>query len=181
MIFDEVSHTYTDAGIRIPSVTQVLAPSGWYAPEAAQRGIDVHEACVKWARGLDGFEEAPYVDSFVLWHFKHNPTLLSAEDIVDGSLDGIRYAGRYDLYMMIDGKRTLIDLKTGVKAPWHQAQIAAYALAVLPKPARCLILYLHDDMTYTEDWLTSSQLVAGCKAFQNALRKYNGKDQNDKA
>lgn len=171
MEYDAGLHKYTDSGVNIPSVTKLLSPPcAFYSPGSAERGTKIHEACTKWAHGPEGYESSPYVNSFVLWHFKYNPMLLCAEEIIEGNLDGMRYAGRYDMLFIIDGKRVLVDIKTGVKAKWHVAQMAAYSLAV--KPAKCLLLYLHSDMTYAESWLSSADLVLGISTFRQALEKY---------
>jgi hypothetical protein len=82
----------------------------------------------------------------------------------------MRYAGRLDGLAMVEGKLTLIDWKTGVKAKYHHAQVGAYSL--VEKPAQGLVLYLHDDMTYTEDWMSPTDLLAGIQQFRKALEDY---------
>jgi hypothetical protein len=171
MNYDDATHTYTDGRVVVPSVTQLLAPPcGFYTPGSAERGKEVHEACVKYARSKTDFNMSPYVDSFCFWYWKHNPKLISAEEMLENNIDGMRYAGRYDMLVNISGQKVLIDIKTGVKAKWHIAQLAAYALVV--KPAKCMVLYLRDDMTCVEQWLSSADLVNGIKALRFALGVY---------
>jgi hypothetical protein len=166
-------HVYSDAGKVIPSVTQILNPTAakpWFSHGAAERGTLAHERCAEWALKPSAFPYEAYVDSFAMWTFSRQPEWIKVESIIDGSIDGLRYAGRLDGLAMIEGVTVLIDYKTGVKAKYHHAQIGAYAL--VEKPARGLVLYLHDDMSYTEDWLTAAQMLDGIAEFRAALRSY---------
>jgi hypothetical protein len=79
----------------------------------------------------------------------------------------MRYAGRLDGLAMIESKLTVIDWKTGVKAKWHRAQVGAYS--IVKKPASALVLYLHDDTTYTEDWVNMAE---GIKAFRDKIEEH---------
>ena len=171
MTYNEASHTYRDGDTIIPSVTQVLAPSNkWYTPGSAEKGVAVHEVCAKWAAAPGLFLHDEYVDSFILWHYSHNPRLLLAEQMFEAEINGLRFAGRYDLLFQMNQQKVLVDIKTGRKANWHQAQIAAYSIAC--KPARAIVLYLHDDMTYTETVVAGGALAAGILIFEDKLRKY---------
>jgi len=169
--YDDSTHTYSEFGILIPSVTQVLSSySPWYTQDSKDRGHEVHKACEAYARDHSYFPTEPYVDSFALWCFKKSPQFLEIESIIKGNLDGMDYAGRLDFEVEIDNVKILVDLKSGVKSPTYHAQIAAYAFA--RKSAKCLVLYLHDDMTYTEDWLSSKQLIAGIDLFRKKLAEW---------
>jgi hypothetical protein len=173
MDFEAEGHIYRDAGKVIPSVTTILNPTAskpWFSHESASRGTLAHERCAAYALKPEGFPYEAYVDAFALWCFKYNPKWLAVEEIIDGCVDGMRYAGRLDGFAEIDGKLTVIDWKTGVKAKWHYSQVGAYAL--VKKPARGLVLYLHDDMTYTEEWMDSSALVAGIQGFRAKIKEY---------
>jgi len=173
MIYDGERHRYSDGERVIPSVTQILSPpSRWYAPGSAERGTRIHLDCVNWAKNPDSAIQGNdfHSDAFILWHFRRSPRLLASEEMVDHVAGGKRYAGRFDLLMEIDGDRVLVDIKTGNPAKWHEAQIAAYALAV--KPDRCLLLYLRKDMTYVESWLSPHALADGIAAFLQALEDY---------
>ena len=166
-------HIYSDHGKVIPSVTTILNPTAakpWFSHESAARGTLAHDRCAAWAAKSVAFPYEPYVDAFAMWCFKHAPEWVKLESIVDGKVDGMRYAGRLDGLAMVEGKLTLIDWKTGVKAKYHHAQVGAYAL--VEKPARNLVLYLHDDMTYSEDWMSPTDLLAGIQQFRKALEDY---------
>ena len=177
MVYDDERHEYSDNGKVIPSVTQILypSPSGpWFNKESSDRGHTAHELCAAYARDPSaGFPVEPYVDAFALWCFKRNPKWLAIEEMIDAKVDGFRFAGRYDGLALIDGIRTLIDWKTGVKAKTFRAQLGGSAIAALPR--RTLILYLHDDMTYTENWLPSSDFVLGIQDFRKEIGEYYAK------
>lgn len=172
MDYNEDRHEYSENGRIIPSVTQILYPSSkpWFSKTASDRGHVAHELCAAYARDPKVFPLEPYADAFALWCFKCNPTWLAIEEIIDGDVDGYRYAGRIDGLAMINGKKILCDWKTGVRSKTFYAQIGAYALST--KPTGGLILYLHDDMTYTEDWMRASVLAYGIMEFRVALRNY---------
>lgn len=181
MEYREDWHLYTDGLEIIPSVTQILADPNahHYTPGSAERGTEAHEACAAFARNPEGIPENSYAYAFAMWCWKRSPKWLEIEEILEGAMDGKRFAGRLDGLADIDGKVTLIDWKTGVKTVTHYAQVAAYMS--VKKPARGLVLYLHKDGTYTEDWLTSTVLLNGMREFLYALRNYNGKNQNNQA
>ena len=192
MDYEAAEHIYSDHGKVIPSVTTILSPTAakpWFSHESAARGTLAHDRCAAWAAKAVAFPYEPYVDAFAMWCFKHAPEWVKLESIpidlvrrdgitkallkqfsVDGKVDGMRYAGRLDGLAMVEGKLTLIDWKTGVKAKYHHAQVGAYAL--VEKPARGLVLYLHDDMTYSEDWMSPTDLLAGIQQFRTALEDY---------
>ena len=177
--FREEGHQYTDGGEIIPSVTQILAtPGAYFTPGSAERGIRAHEACAAFARDGSALPDDPYAHAFAMWCWTRKPRWVELEAILEGRIDGRRYAGRLDGLAEIEGKTVLIDWKTGVRTERHHAQVAAYAL--VKKPARCLVLYLSRDGDFTEDWMTSSDLVRGLGIFRDAIRIYYGENQNDK-
>jgi hypothetical protein len=170
MEYDDATHTYTNGRVVVPSVTQLLAPAcGFYTPGSAERGKKIHEDCINYIK-IDKrmvYNDKPYLSSFTLWDWENNYNFISAEEIIEGNIDGMKYAGRYDILFDHSGMKILVDIKTGAKAKWHIAQIAAYALAV--KPAQCLLLYLRNDTSYIEQWLSSADLVYGIKTLRSAL------------
>ena len=88
--------------------------------------------------------------------------------MIEGEIDGHRYAGKYDLMVEIQGKRVLIDIKTGAKAKWHPVQLAAYAMQ--SKPHSAMDLYLKANGKYAASWLTPGQLVEGARTFRRAIQ-----------
>ena len=174
--FNAQTHKYKDK-ITIPSVTQILKSAGitgnnsFYTEEARNRGTSIHSLCEEYANGneisIEG-EYQPYLKAFADWFLKNSVETISTEIIVDNTIDGFRYAGKYDLLAKINKKNVLVDIKTGVYAKWHTIQIAGYALAV--KPALCLVLYIKKDGSYKECYLTPAELLRGITDFKRALK-----------
>ena len=180
MIFNPVLHEYRDGDTIIPSVTQILKSAGmiddrWFTAEACERGSAVHSLCQRYANGERrddlGRELASleYVNALAAWFRDRRPYAIATEQMIEGDLDGRRYAGTFDLLAEVDGKRWLIDYKTGAGMKWHPAQIAAYALAV--NPDRCMMLHLRADGTYKEAFIQGRGLLDGLGDFRDALNK----------
>jgi hypothetical protein len=171
------SHTYIDdQGRLVMSVTQILRDSGriddrWFTEEARERGTLVHQFCEQYAKGFRDDERTPridgYVGAFIAWMEQARPYVIAAEKFITNTIDGLTYAGKFDLLVDVRGEPTLYDIKTGGKAPWHKSQVAAYALVV--KPKRCGILYLAKDGRFKEDIFTGAALVEGIEDFKDAL------------
>jgi len=178
MTFDPILHEYRDGDTIIPSVTQILKAAGliddrWFTAEARERGSAVHALCQRYAQGerrddlgrpLDSLE---YVNAQAAWFRARKPYAIATEQMIEGNIDGHRYVGTFDLLADIDGKRCLIDYKTGTGLKWHPAQIAAYALAV--NPDRCMMLHLRADGTYKEAYIQGRGLLDGLGDFMDAL------------
>ena len=185
MIFNPARHEYSDNGIIIPSVTQILKAAGliddtWYSREATERGSAVHELCERYAHGTraDGLgrplASLEYVNAFARWMDDTGAYAYMTECMVDGLANGKRYAGRFDILALINGKRVLVDIKTGGMAKWHPVQLAAYSLARLDtgervNPDRCAVLYLNADGSYKEDRITPAQMLKGIERFKECL------------
>lgn len=178
MTFDPVLHEYRDGEVIIPSVTQVLKRAGliddqWYSEEARERGSAVHELCERFTKGIRADEigrplaSLEYVNAFAAWMKKSRAYAIETESLIDRTLNGYRYAGKFDLLAEIGGRKILVDYKTGPKAPWHPTQIAAYALGSNPDGA--MVLYLKKDGKFVENWLTPFEIVRGIQEFKKAL------------
>lgn len=104
---------------------------------AAQRGLDVHDALEEWTKTGHlpavtdlAVEQRPYLEGLDAALADLNPEPIAAEQIVCHPALG--YAGRYDLRCRIDGKDTLLDLKTSERGkPYAEAhaQLVGYAMA----------------------------------------------------
>jgi hypothetical protein len=177
LLYDDSRHEYSDGWNIIPSVTQLLSsyfkidPS-YYAPGAAQRGTKAHELCAAHASGEVVVTANPYAWAFRQWMLDTRAEVIEVEKMIEGNVDGRRYAGRYDLLVKHRG-RCLVDLKTGAKAPYFHAQLGGYAL--VERPARAMILYLRADGSYKEDNLTPGELSKGIQVFKAALAAWEGK------
>ncbi len=169
--YREEGHTYFDGDEVIPSVTQILSDGTRYTPGSAERGTVAHEACASFALNPEGLiPDNDYAQAFAMWVYTRDPKFLEVEGVLEGCLNGKRYAGRLDGLCQIDGKLVVVDWKTGAKASTHHAQVAAYAL--VKQPAKCLVLYLHKDGSYDEDWLSATKLAAGVLQFTKAIQDY---------
>lgn len=195
LIFNSEKHEYRDSETNkiIPSVTQILKHTGFiddrfYSTKSAQRGTDIHrhiEQVISTSMGPVAFsfselskiwEGIPYVGPVLNWLNKTGATILEKEKEIDFVFQGLHYAGRYDLLILINGKKVLIDIKTGVSATWHAAQLAGYALAVNPD-ARA-ILFVKEDVCDFKP-LSADKFYAGVKMFQNACEMYQNGTKNE--
>lgn len=151
--YDEATHTYGCGDTCYPSVTQVLHATGrlddtWYTEDACRRGRLVHEACahldlcgrIVVPDGLSG-----YVDGYV----RFLETVAPQWDAVEVARwsQRLRLAGRPDRIGRIFGVPTIVEIKTGQRADWHDLQTAGYQL-LKPTGAR-LVVYLPGDGTYS--------------------------------
>lgn len=159
-------------------MTQILKGAGliddrWFTAEARERGSAVHALCQRYANGerIDAIgrqlESLEYINALARWFRKKHAYAIATEQMIDGTVNGHRYAGTFDLLAEIAGKRVLIDFKTGAGLKWHPAQIAAYALAV--NPDRCIMLHLRADGTYRENIIQGRELLAGLDQFKEAI------------
>ena len=178
MQFIADQHEYRDGADSVRSVTQILTLAGyidarWYTEESRDRGSAVHTLCERYALGerFDGLgrelASLEYVNAFAAWMDDTGAYAIATECIIDGIVNGHRYAGKYDLLAEVKGKRLLTDIKTGAKAKWHHIQIAAYALAA--NPDKCSVLYLKPDGKYREDKLTPQEILWGIDKFKEAI------------
>jgi len=178
MNFNPDLHEYSDGDVIIPSVTQILKGAGliddqWFSEEARDRGSAVHTLCERYAHGVR-FDDTgrplaslQYVNAFARFVSDFGVYAIDTETLIEGIVNGRRYAGKYDLLAEIQGKRVLIDLKTGAKAKWHSVQIAAYAMQINPHSA--MDLYIKADGKYIASWLTPGQIVDGIRQFKEAI------------
>ena len=144
LTFDPFLHEYRFAGVRVPSVTQVLDPllELWRVPEAvlkaaADFGTNVHLACHLWNLGqldpasLDG-PLVPYLTGWQRFVAATGFRLSLSEPKVYHSK--LRYAGGPDCVGVLPAKGrdrlALIDWKSGVVPITVGPQTAAYAAAL---------------------------------------------------
>jgi hypothetical protein len=191
--YDDHRHRYWDEQGRIPSVTQVLSAGdiGGYevyrfmqakAPEKlaayGQRGRAVHHMTQLFDDGLldratlDPLLE-PWLIAYEKFHELFNPEMLSIERIVFHRRH--RYAGRLDRIMLINGKRWLVDIKSGLVLEAAQYQTAAY-LACLPQPWLYdrMLLQLRPDATIHIETPEKSAYFTQFSVFLHALEEVRG-------
>ena len=139
--FDKGNHAYTYDGQPVPSVTQVLQDCRLIdftmVPEAALTdaaafGTAVHLACDYFDLGqLDGESLNADVNKCLTQWIKFladfKVEIIESEGQIYSSR--YRYAGTFDRVVKINGRITLLDIKTGIKQKAHGVQTAAYSKA----------------------------------------------------
>lgn len=135
----------------------------------ARRGTDIHRLAEQWAAGraIDvPVDFVPYIDALERFYADHEPAWVQTERTVVFRDDDLGFAGTCDgVADLADGRRALIDFKTGGRYPAEVVlQLAAYRfapdLAVFDAEGRlaavednlpvdlAAALYLHGDGTY---------------------------------
>lgn len=167
--FNPSNHSFTLDGLSIPSVTRVLAPlydGGSQSPTyqaymelGRRRGTAVHEATEDhdrqaW-RPTDpmAVEIAPYLTAWQAFLSDTGFEIHSIEEQVCSYRH--RYAGILDRLGVLNGRRVVIDIKTGSSiTPMMGVQLAAYQAAVNEEKPKAeqypyrFICQLRNDSTY---------------------------------
>jgi hypothetical protein len=183
--FNPEFHEYSVSDRIIPSVTQILKTAGYiddryFTAESRDRGTAVHELCRRYTDGIRkdksgrSLESLEYVNAFAKWIQEKHVYVILSETIVYGNINGHEYAGKFDILAEMDGKKVLVDLKTGSKAAWHPIQLAAYAIGYLPdgkrtNPDRLMDLYVTSDGKYKESYINPVELPEQINLFKDAL------------
>lgn len=166
--FDAATHIYSFAGVKIPSVTQILEGAGLvdYAgiPKetldyAAKRGTAVHMASVFFDQDdLDPDSVDPQVAKYLAGWKKfredHSFKIIESERAHLGTLDGMLYGMTVDRVVELgNGNAAILDIKCSTKVHrWTGVQLAGYAIGLcsgdLPAAFRKLAVQLRPDCTY---------------------------------
>ena len=148
--------------------------------DAADRGTNVHDVVLHaLATGSPvpdmpslTPEERGFAQAVIGWWLDKRPEPLLAELVV-ADPDGLGVAGRLDLVAMIDGRRTLVDLKTsasGIRTTGH-VQVAGYRhlleLSGFDPVERSVIVHARGDGSYYE-----AACEATTEGFLNAVAVY---------
>jgi hypothetical protein len=159
--FEPKGHIYqSDEGEVLPSVTTIIKDSlkiyqyKSYGPSvAATRGTYVHLACQMYDENdLDESTidpvVAPYLESYKLALKKYGINV-EANELMRYH-PTLKFAGSIDKVVMLDGKRTIIDIKTGKEECWHKWQTGAYAELLKAElgPLERADLYIKPDSFY---------------------------------
>ena len=91
---------------------------------AIRRGVDFHEAAMDYMGG-DPYPDIPGMQALKQWRADLEPRPVALENVVYSRKLGC--AGTFDAVMEIDGKRVIVDYKTGGVYDDHAIQLAAYA------------------------------------------------------
>lgn len=161
--YEADTHRYLAIGSEreLPHITGMLEKTGWvdsrwYTEESRIRGTVVHQLTADYDLGALDLatmvtEYRAYVLAHVAFVTRHRPTWHAVEDALAHAT--FRYAGRPDRELTLNGKRGVLDLKTGDPEKSHQIQTALQALLVaqhLSIPPRFLYrggLYLQPNGT----------------------------------
>ena len=100
------------------------AKDGTNTEAAVRRGVDFHEAAMLYMGG-DPFPKIPGMQAMQQWSSDYEPRPVALENVVYSRKLGC--AGTFDALMEIDGKRVIVDYKTGGVYDDHAIQLAAYA------------------------------------------------------
>ena len=179
LTFDEALHEYRLGGVRVPSVTQLLAPLCSFEgiPTSvleAKRdlGQRVHFACQ--LDDEDDLEESSVGDDVLGYlegyrRFRRETgaaVVLNEQRVADHVM---RFAGTLDRVLQIAGVKWLVDLKTCIATPIAVGpQTSAYLRALAdPSVTHRAALRLRPDGTYrfdplngADDWTTFMACVA---------------------
>jgi len=194
--FDEITHSYTIDGARVPSVTAVLEDVGIIDYSAIpdgtrimslERGRFVHSLCQFDDEGsLDESTVDPrlsgYLHAWRRFRSDHGfrPDLNEHRDYCAA----FGYAGTLDrrgVFEHVYGSpaptgEALIDIKTSVAPFWAAYQTAAYAnFFDSPAKYRRMAVELHADETYRVHEYRCSDFAKHLNVFLAALAVYNAK------
>lgn len=135
----------------LPHVTTILARAGlvdatWFTTEARDRGTALHMAAQFMDDGdLDWNTVAPDVlprlRAYQRFKDEVKPEILAIEEPVENL--ALRYCGRLDRRVRINGREGVLDLKSPAFEPWQCLQTALYA-ACFPRPMARWTLHLAD-------------------------------------
>ena len=100
------------------------AKGGTDITAATNRGRDFHEAAMDYMGG-DPYPDIPGMQALKQWRADLEPRPVDLENVVYSRTLGC--AGTFEALMEIDGKRVIVDYKTGGVYDDHAIQLAAYA------------------------------------------------------
>jgi hypothetical protein len=187
--FDPIKHEYFWDGRKIPNVTTIIEnvydQLRYANPEDVKRGQElgtaVHLACELYDNNdLKDLSESegtayliPYLDNWKKFLKERKPQFLEIEKRVFSKM--WMFAGTMDRLVTIDGKLTILDIKSGCKSPLVQLQTAGYQIGyeeeTKKKIKNRMVVYL-DEKNYDAKDLND---VSDKSAFLSALNTYNFK------
>lgn len=202
--FDEEKHEYSVGGVRVPSVSEILAPlsADRYADlnkamleQAAARGTAVHEACELIDYGIEpeiDTEIDGYLKAYTMFLLEHDVEWELIESVVGYnrfSEEIPLYCGTVDRFGMVDGVPSVVDIKTYASMS-SDAQLSASCQTILYGDAleshgwffvnRC-ILHLRKDGTYRLIDLVKWDDAHGFNSRDTAWMLWNVWNNKDKA
>ena len=153
VLFDGRTHTYTDDGVCVPSVTQIITavvfPNAYKdVPESvlkakAEYGNRIHQWVEEYAlKGVKKRQSAlmKLTTNQVVKIFERERIIIhSTEQIISAG----RYAGTYDMYGTWRGEETLFDIKTTqvLNIKYLEWQLGMYKEAMKKPVKKCAVLW----------------------------------------
>lgn len=139
LALDPATHTYTVRGTRLPGVSAILKAAGliqpmeWATEWHLTRGREVHAATALYDQGVaDEYDFDPIVvprlEAYKAWRASLGARLTFTEIETSHAHPTLGYCGTPDRVALLDGVRTIIELKNGVEQPAHRWQAAGYAM-----------------------------------------------------
>ena len=138
--FDPEKHEYRVNGIKYPNVTNILNPLTDLSSvhpdilaRACEFGGHVHLACELYDHGnldVDSLDPGlvPYLNGWKMFLDACKPKFAQVEERVFS--ERYRYAGTLDRAGIMDGKKSIIDIKSGLHYPATGPQTVAYTKAL---------------------------------------------------
>lgn len=165
LTFDPAKHLYTVGGLLYPSVTQVLADTGfvdksWFTEYARDRGSKVHRAALLSDQGdLDTDNLDPvlrgYVDAWERFRAEVVPEFTAMEEGLFS--DTYRFAGTPDRFGLMGTFETVFEIKTGSPEKWHGIQLAGYSILLNKPYCQRVGIYLKEDGRYNLEFYRDRQ------------------------
>ena len=145
LVFEPELHRYTVDGVEVPSVTTILKEIGiidttYYTASGAATGKTKHQMLEVLDRGELDWTAVPdewlwICEAWVRW--LGDCEILAIEEPVCHEILG--YAGTPDRVLLVDGEKTVVDIKSGGHERWHLLQCQMYAACV--GATRCTVWY----------------------------------------
>ncbi len=185
------NHIYRIDGEITPGVTEVLSPLGSFdmlrpgiIEPAQEFGKITHDTIHLYdTNNLAEFDPAlqPWMDAWERCKQEHKIKILHSEPMYHSRI--YRFCGEPDKVVLIDGCPAIIDLKTGLPAPYVGLQLAGYAilveenLGILFKKTKRISVYLHGEGKKGYKWQahttkTDKQEFLTLLYANNIIRKY---------
>ena len=180
LTFDPVKHVYRVDGKKLPSVTDIVKPLVTFGDiglqiikQAARRGTAVHEYAELIDYGIDAndLEVEPELVGYVTAYTRFLKDYKPEWELIEKPLYSLElgYAGTLDRFGIIDGEKTIVDIKTSSnvvrssKIAWA-VQLEAYLNLLDCGFAKRYNLWLKNDGTYQLISATKTESKYGFKA-----------------
>jgi len=181
--FKEEGHIYyLDGGEILPSVSQILQDCGiidttYFKPGHATRGREIHKATefidnkILDISCYSESEHIKYIEAYELFKKETGFEVLEVEKKVYSEI--YKYAGTIDRIGILNEKKIILDIKSGVKQGWHGIQLTAYNLSQ-EFIYNIYGLYLNKHGTYVLEKYNSAKYM---DTFLSALNVYRFKHE----